>query len=86
MLKEHWSVLFPDDLAWFSLELIDSGTNKGILLGGRWLVDTSMDICDRTDMQSLLEWMIESLKKCVEMISEGIYTKYVEKNLPYRHR
>ncbi|MBO5342203.1 MAG: hypothetical protein J6A73_05940 [Lachnospiraceae bacterium] len=85
-MKSQWPVMFPDETCWFKLYLAKHCDVRGLHMEGDWLVDTRDRYKERMDMEPLLQWMIDEVKECIEMIKEGTYGKFLEENLPYKHR
>ncbi|MGN0438430.1 MAG: hypothetical protein ACI4F4_07890 [Lachnospiraceae bacterium] len=87
-MKARWTVDFPDDTVWFNLYLAEHEGNRGLFLDGCCIVDTRVYFAsrDRIDMESFLSWILESERKCIEMIKQDTYSNYVSNYLPYIHR
>ncbi len=89
-MKKAWPEYFPDDTVWFMLYLAEHDGNRGIFIGGlfgsRLIIDTAENLQIKMDMSPLLEWIIDSEKKCIEMIRQGTYSSFIAENLPFEHR
>ncbi len=85
-MKKQWSILFPEDAVWFNLGLRENEKNKMLTLDGKLIIYTGEEQEEHMDMDPLLRWILEAERKCVDMIYEGTYSKYISEKLPYRHR
>lgn len=87
-MKEKWPIYFPDDTVWFHLYLAEHKGYRGLSLNRKLIMDTSNEDAQvpGLDMEPLLKWIIDAEIRCINMIKDGLYSDYIAKNLPYKHR
>lgn len=86
-MEENWPIMFPEDYCWINVYLSEYMEHRGLSLENKLIIDSREEFFDRKiDMAPLLQWIIEAEKDCIRMIEEGVYEKYLDDNLPYKHR
>ena len=85
-MKAEWPKLFPSDTVWFRLYLARHNDARGLSLNRYQIVNTTEQTYKKRDYSDIFKWILEEEKKVIQMIKEGSYQEYLEKNLPYQHR
>ena len=76
-----------EEFAWIRLYLAEHNNSRGIWIDRICFYDSrEKEFAEYIDITPLLNWLIEAVRKCVEMIKAGTYTEYVRTHLPYRQR
>ena len=79
---------YPDEIVWFSLLTVEHDGYRGIAVGQKIVVqiDPRMPNAGALTITPFLQWIIATVKVCIEKLRDGSYNEYVKQNLPYRHR
>jgi len=89
--EEHWLDMFPDEFEWYQLDAVEDKASgyRAVYLQHEHVLEQEGDgrkSAYRHDISEFLEWLIESIRNCIEALEAGTYNETVEKNLPFRHR
>jgi hypothetical protein len=88
-LNEKTQRRFPEETEWFRLELRKQGGSRNIHLNDFYLFscnDTPSESGGLIGFDKMLDWLVVKVNECIEMLENGTYAKWVEKNLSYRFR
>lgn len=95
---ELWKSYYPDELMWFEVRLIES--SPGLRQKFRFLMVDEYNVIsadlndgfrdeiwfDDGNIIELCHLLLEPLRHSMEMVRNGTYNDFVEKNLPFKHR
>lgn len=87
----EWEWRFPDETEWYemsSIELKDEGY-RAVMLRHRFvIVQDSRRPVDAfpNEIPEFVQWLVDSVKECIEMLRAGTYNDFVRENLPPQHR
>lgn len=90
-LIEEWKAWFPNEVEWYQLqavELKDEGY-RAVTLGHKFVV-----VQDKrrepegfpNEISEFVQWMIDGIKDCIDMLKAGTYNDFIRENLPPQHR
>lgn len=87
----EWKSWFPDELKWYQLQAIeDEATGyRAVMLRHSYVIvqDKHRDpVGFPMDISELVQWLIDGVKDCIDMLKAGIYNSFIEENLPPQHR
>lgn len=88
---EEWKSWFPDEIAWyhFSAVHVKSEDYRAISLSHKIII-----VQDGrrkpggfpNEIPEFVQWLIDGVRECIDMLRQGTYNDYVAKNLPPQHR
>lgn len=89
--EEHWRDIFPDEFEWYQLDAVEDKTSgyRAVYLQHEHVLEQEGDIRKseyRHGISEFLDWLIESVRNCLDALEAGTYNKTVEANLPARHK
>lgn len=87
----EWKAWFPDEIGWYELQgiqLKDEGY-RAVMLGHKFVI-----VQDKrrppsgfpNEISEFVQWLIDGVKECIEMLKAGTYNDFVSANLPPQHR
>ena len=88
---EEWKWMYPDETAWYELTTAED-RNAGyrvIYLCHRCAVlqdKRRTESGEELNISEFVQWLIDSVKDCIQRLDEGTYNDYLEQNLPPQHR
>ena len=87
--EELWRDYYPNEEKWYCFQaLYDKEINyRAIFMKNKHIIEYENEIQPATfpyEISDFVEWMLESVKECIEMMQDGTYNDYVNKNLPAR--
>lgn len=89
-LKQWWLDSFPEKTQWYHLTAAeDTKTGyKTLLLNNRQVIeiDPSKEHGFENDITEFAEWLLESVKQCIDNLKAGIYDERINAGVPYEHR
>ena len=88
-----WKDWFPNEVRWYELAALEE-RDRGIrfirvahrmviVQDDREMPDGYTFICD---IAEFVEWLIDGVRECLDMIRAGTYNEFISKNLPPQHR
>ncbi len=88
---ESWKANYPDEIKWYqfaTVELKDEGY-RAVMLRHRFVI-----VQDKrrepsgfpNEIPDFVQWLIDGVKECIEMLRAGTYNDFVRENLPPQHR
>ena len=86
-----WQCEFPDEIKWYQLIVYDDEKTgfRSISLGKKriyYWVDGGKDNYETLEVQPFAEWLLESVRGCIQELEDGAYNDRIERELPARHR
>lgn len=86
-----WKMLYPDEEDWYCFDaLYDEEINyRAIFMKNRQIIEYADEIEATAypyNISEFTEWLLESLKECIDMLEKGTYNEYVRNNLPAKLR
>ena len=88
---ETWEWMFPDEIAWYNFAAVDTKDDgyRSVFLCHRCAIvqDNRRELMGyETDISEFMQWLVDSVKDCIQQLRDGTYNEYIEKNLPPEHR
>ena len=88
---QTWEAEFPDEVEWYEFSAVELERDgyRAITLGHRFVI---VQCPDRepwespADTSEFVQWLVDSLKECIEMLRDGTYNAYVQEHLPPKHK
>ncbi|MDD4492880.1 MAG: hypothetical protein PHV32_00780 [Eubacteriales bacterium] len=86
-----WMDYFPNEIEWYEFSAVNlkEETFRAIALRHRHVIvqDQRRPISGFPyEITEFVQWMVDSLKKCIAMLEAGSYNDFVRENLPPKHR
>ena len=86
-----WEQEFPDETAWYELSAVEDRENgyRAISLSHRLVIVQDRNRQPRdylSDISEFVQWLVDSVKECIEMLRDGTYNGYVREHLPPQYR
>ena len=88
---EEWKGWFPDEIEWYKLSAVELKKEgyRAVTLRHDFVI-----IQDKNrepggflnEIPEFVQWMIDGVKECIQMLRDGTYNDFVRDNLPPRHR
>ena len=89
--EAYWRDMFPNELEWYELAAVEDEdiSYQTVMLQHQQVLE--QDGCKEKyaltyDVSGLIEWIIESVRYCIEALESGTYNDIVAKELPAKHR
>lgn len=88
---EEWKAWFPDEIKWYQLQAVqlkDEGY-RAVMLGHKYVIvqDKRREPAGfPNEIPEFVQWLIEGVKECIEMLKSGTYNDFIKENLPPEHR
>ena len=89
--EAYWRDMFPNELKWYELAAVEDEdiSYQTVMLQHQQVLE--QDGCKEKyaltyDVSGLIEWIIESVRYCIEALESGTYNDIVAKELPAKHR
>lgn len=88
---EEWKGWFPDEIEWykFSAAELKKEGYRAITLRHDFVIlqDKNRELGGfPNEIPEFVQWMIDGVKECIQMLRDGTYNDFVRDNLPPRHR
>ena len=88
-----WKEWFPDEIRWYELAALEE-KNRGFrfvrLAHKTVIVQDNKETPDLhtfiSDIAEFVEWLINGVQECLDMLHAGTYNEFVRENLPPQHR
>lgn len=89
--KEDWTWQYPDEVEWYQFQAVElpKENYRAVMLSHEHVIvqsDSREKYCEPYDISEFVQWLIESTKKCIDMLKAGTYNEFVRKNLPPQHK
>lgn len=96
--EKRWKEEYPDEVKWYKVVIAMTDDERfayrAISVDGNCIVSSSLrdGLAEQKELYSekyaliLLPLLTEAVKKSMDMLRNGAYNDFVEKNLPYQHR
>lgn len=88
---EEWKAWFPDEIKWYQLQAVqlkDEGY-RAVMLGHKYVIvqDKRREPAGfPNEISEFVQWLIDGVKECIEMLKAGTYNGFIKENLPPEHR
>ena len=88
---QDWKCWFPDEIKWYECTAIESKSDG---FRAVWVKHKLVIVQDRrkeqtafpTEISEFVQWLVDGVKECIEMLKAGSYNDFVRENLPPQHR
>lgn len=85
--NKYWLENYPDEYYWYRLVTVEYKEYRTIVLNDRAVVQISPENGGwEYDISEFLQQLLDSVKAAVEMVENGTYNDWLEKNLSYKYR
>jgi hypothetical protein len=87
-----WKDWFPDEVGWYELVALEEKARglRFIRLAHRIVIlqndREKPEDDDPYDVSEFVQWLIDEVRECLDMLRAGTYNDFVSKNLPPQHR
>lgn len=89
--EEYWKEMYPDEIEWYAFSALE---DKEIGYRAIYLCHRCAIVQDKRrnqasleqDISEFVQWLLESVRNCIDMLRLGNYNDYVLNNLPPQHR
>lgn len=87
-----WKDWFPDEVGWYELVALEEKDRglRFIRLAHRIVIlqndRQKPEDEDPYDVSEFVQWLIDEVRECLDMLRAGTYNDFVSKNLPPQHR
>ena len=88
---EEWKAWFPEEIKWYQLQAVqlkDEGY-RAVMLGHKYVIvqDKRREPAGfPNEIPEFVQWLIDGVKECIEMLKAGTYNDFIKENLPPEHR
>ncbi len=87
----EWQAYFPDEVAWYQLFALEEKARgfRCIRLAHEIVIvqdNRSEPQAYTYDIAEFVQWLIEGVQECLDMLHAGTYNEYIRENLPPQHR
>lgn len=86
---EEWKAYYPEEEKWYAFSALEDEGYRAIFLGHRHVIEQDSRKTRKSfpdDISDFCEWILVSLRKCIEDLQNGTYNSYVREHLPPIHR
>ena len=88
---EEWKGWFPDEIEWYKLSAVELKKEgyRAVTLRHDFVIlqDKNREPGGfLNEISEFVQWMIDGVKECIQMLRDGTYNDFVRDNLPPRHR
>ena len=88
---KEWKGWFPDEIEWYKLSAVELKKEgyRAITLRHDFVIlqDKNREPGGfPNEIPEFVQWMIDGVKECIQMLRDGTYNDFVRDNLPPRHR
>lgn len=89
--ETYWRDMFPNEIEWYELTAVEDPEidYQAVFLHHRHVLeqDGRKEKYEFTyDISPFMEWLVESVRLCIEALEAGAYNDFVEQELPAKHR
>lgn len=88
---QEWKCWHPNEIEWYELSAVDVKDEgyRAVMLRHRFVI--AQDKRRGPDnypyeIQPFVQWLVDGVKECIEMLRAGTYNDFVRENLPPQHR
>ena len=88
---QEWKSWHPNEIEWYELSAVDVKDEgyRAVMLRHRFVI--AQDNRRKPDnfpyeIQPFVQWLVDGVKECIEMLRAGTYNDFVRQNLPPQHR
>ena len=88
-VRKEWLSWFPNETEWYEFSALEDNGYRIISVGHKcvFFFNTNEENNSyRYDISEFMQWMADEVRECMEMMKDGTYNDFVEKNLPPQHR
>lgn len=88
---DFWKSMYPDEVEWYEFGAFEDKKEKyrAVSLAHNCIIvdDEKREKSGfEQEISEFVQWLIDSLKGCIQMLREGTYNSFVENNLPPQHK
>lgn len=88
---EEWKSWFPEEIEWYQLQAVDLKDEKyrAVMVKHKFVVvqDERREPSGYpNEIAEFVQWMVDGVKECIEMLKAGTYNDFIRENLPPQHR
>ena len=88
---EEWKSWFPEEIEWYQLQAVDLKDEKyrAVMVKHKFVVvqDERREPSGYpNEIAEFVQWMVDGVKECIEMLKAGTYNDFIRGNLPPQHR
>lgn len=89
--EAYWQEMFPNEVEWYELTAVEDRDidYQAVVLQHRHVLEQdgrSERYSITHDVSEFVEWMIDSVRCCIEMLEAGTYNDIIEQELPAKYR
>ena len=85
-----WKEEFPDEISWYNFAAVEDKEigYRAIFFHHRLVIeqDARKEKGYTHDISEFTEWLVDSVRKCIDELESGRYNERIEKELPPQHR
>ena len=88
---QEWESWYPNEVDWYELSAVDVKDEgyRAVVLRHRFVI--AQDNRREPDnypyeISDFVQWLVDGVKECIEMLRAGTYNDFVRENLPPQHR
>lgn len=86
---KEWRDYYPEEVMWFPFTALEDNGYRAIFLNHKHVIevdDRKEEKCCPNDISDFCEWILTSIKECMNALEKGTYNEIVRRELPYHHR
>lgn len=88
---QEWKCWHPNEIEWYELSAVDVKDEgyRAVMLRHRFVIaqDKRREPDNYPyDIQDFVQWLVDGVKECIEMLCVGTYNDFVRENLPPQYR
>ena len=90
-LIQEWESWFPDEIAWYEMDALEDPKEgyRAVMLRHRYVI--TQDLRRQVEgfpfkLSEFVQWLVDGVKECIEMLRAGTYNEFIRENLPPQHR
>lgn len=89
--EEAWRSWFPDEVKWYHFQAVEDKTEeyRAVALRHSYVIvqDKRREPAGwPCDISEFVDWLVDGVRECIEMLKAGTYNDFVRENLPPQHR
>ena len=88
---QEWESWFPDEIAWYEMDALEDPKEgyRAVMLRHRYVI--TQDLRRQVEgfpfkLSEFVQWLVDGVKECIEMLRAGTYNEFIRENLPPQHR
>ena len=88
---QEWESWFPDEIEWYEMEALEIPKEgyRAVMLRHNFVI--TQDLRRQVkgfplELSEFVQWLVDGVKECLEMLRAGTYNDFIRENLPPQHR